>query len=436
MNKLFTTALLSTMLVGATTAFASPASPFEDVPKDHWAYDAIAQLSNDGVLEGYGDGTYEGSSSMTRYEFAQATAKAMTKTDEKHFIIIDKLCAEFSSELQALGVRVANLEKKADNVKITGSLRYRTFHKMKTGTSTTNHGDRHQNELRLTTDITANVNKHWDVKSRIYYNTNLKTSGNVHGDNITMDRLYADGTIGKIGVQLGKLPFKSNADFGLTADYRVSGAKVSFGGHEVNVDILGGRMNLGDDKIWDINDKNAVSDVASLQIYNKNDKRISWGVGYTHATVPNSMQRYTTNKNSMDIVSAGLGVKFNRNVGLNLAYAQNLKGKNVYSQSRTRYSIELDYKGANKAKKGSYGAYVAYRHIGEYGGLYSTYRANNSSFFDNFKGIDVGATYVVDKNIVLTAKYLNGDTITTGNGSGVKNSKKYEAIFGQVEFFF
>lgn len=57
---------------------------------------------------------------MTRYEMAQIVAKAMAKGAN-----VDKLAAEFADELDNLGVRVANLEKKADNVKITGELRFR-----------------------------------------------------------------------------------------------------------------------------------------------------------------------------------------------------------------------------------------------------------------------------------------------------------------------
>ena len=71
-----------------------------------------------GVIEGYGDATFGGDKLMTRYEMAQIVAKAMAKGAN-----CDKLAAEFADELDNLGVRVANLEKKADNVKITGQVR-------------------------------------------------------------------------------------------------------------------------------------------------------------------------------------------------------------------------------------------------------------------------------------------------------------------------
>ena len=57
---------------------------------------------------------------MTRYEMAQIVAKAMAKGAN-----VDRLAAEFADELDSLGVRVAALEKKSDNVKITGEIRAR-----------------------------------------------------------------------------------------------------------------------------------------------------------------------------------------------------------------------------------------------------------------------------------------------------------------------
>ena len=52
----------------AGTAFA--ANPFVDVPAKHWAYDAVAKLAQAGIVDGYGDGTFKGDKTMTRYEMA------------------------------------------------------------------------------------------------------------------------------------------------------------------------------------------------------------------------------------------------------------------------------------------------------------------------------------------------------------------------------
>ncbi len=78
-------------------------SPFSDVPQDHWAYDAVAQLAADGVIEGYGDTTFQGSKPITRFEMSQMVAKAMAARDAKHVgasdsALIDKLSAEVGAK--------------------------------------------------------------------------------------------------------------------------------------------------------------------------------------------------------------------------------------------------------------------------------------------------------------------------------------------------
>ena len=124
MRKTILSTCAAALLVGATSTGFAAANPFEDVPTDHWAYDAIAQLAADGVIEGYGDGTYRGDQEITRYEMAQMIARAMAKGGGNK-ALLDKLAAEFADELNSLGVRVAALEKKVDNVTWTGTVRYR-----------------------------------------------------------------------------------------------------------------------------------------------------------------------------------------------------------------------------------------------------------------------------------------------------------------------
>ena len=113
MKKTLVSALTTALVVGAASTTFAAANPFQDVPADHWAYDAVAQLAADGVIEGYGDGTYRGDQEITRYEMAQMVARAMAKGGNgADKALIDKLAAEFADELNSLGVRVSALEKK------------------------------------------------------------------------------------------------------------------------------------------------------------------------------------------------------------------------------------------------------------------------------------------------------------------------------------
>lgn len=162
MKELFTAALTTALTVGTASLTFAAANPFTDVPADHWAYDAVTQLAQDGVIEGYGDATFKGSQKITRYEMAQMIAKAMAKNNVSAAdkALIDKLTAEFSDELNNLGVRVANLERNADNVKWNGEMRY-------TYTSQRIDGQKRANkdELLLRLEPSAEVNQNWKVKA-------------------------------------------------------------------------------------------------------------------------------------------------------------------------------------------------------------------------------------------------------------------------------
>ncbi|MFA4030274.1 MAG: hypothetical protein GDYSWBUE_001916 [Candidatus Fervidibacterota bacterium] len=63
-----------------TIGFRSMASAqTKDVPPTHWAYQAVRQLVEWGILEGYPDGTFKGSQPLTRYEFALAVWRVLNK---------------------------------------------------------------------------------------------------------------------------------------------------------------------------------------------------------------------------------------------------------------------------------------------------------------------------------------------------------------------
>ena len=151
--------VLAMAMALGVTASAYAANPFSDVPAGHWAYDSISKLAAAGVIEGYGDDTFRGDRLMTRYEMAQIVARAMAKGAN-----VDKLAAEFADELDKLNVRVAALEKKSDNVKITGEIRYHYKHQ-----KNTNYGDKRYSEtgLRSRLYFTGKVNDNWNYVGRI-----------------------------------------------------------------------------------------------------------------------------------------------------------------------------------------------------------------------------------------------------------------------------
>ena len=61
--------------------FASAADSFSDVPRGHWAYDAVEQLAEKGIINGYADSTFRGDKTVTRYEMAQMIAQALKNVE-------------------------------------------------------------------------------------------------------------------------------------------------------------------------------------------------------------------------------------------------------------------------------------------------------------------------------------------------------------------
>ena len=183
--------VLAMAMALGVTASAYAANPFSDVPAGHWAYDAVNKLAAEGVVDGYPDGTYGGDRLMTRYEMAQIVAKAMAKGAN-----VDKLAAEFADELDSLGVRVANLEKKTDNVKITGQIRasYRS-------------GDysAHESYLRTRLFLNGQVNEDWSYTGRLQ---NRQYFDNESGDDdLELNWAYVSGPVGGVKVEAGRQDF-------------------------------------------------------------------------------------------------------------------------------------------------------------------------------------------------------------------------------------
>ena len=100
--------------------FSAVAAPlFPDVPEGHWAKDAVASLAAKGLVEGYPDGTFKGDRSASRWETAMIVARLLAKMDQAHSTFaskaeldeVRKLALALREELEALGVRVDNLEE-------------------------------------------------------------------------------------------------------------------------------------------------------------------------------------------------------------------------------------------------------------------------------------------------------------------------------------
>ena len=88
---------LTTLLngVAGTNMKADRTTLFPDVPSNHWAYEAVSDLSRRGLVEGYPDGTFGGDRLLTRYEFAEIVYRAIQNGVQ----VNEQLVTEFSPEM-------------------------------------------------------------------------------------------------------------------------------------------------------------------------------------------------------------------------------------------------------------------------------------------------------------------------------------------------
>ena len=426
MKKTMVAALAAALTIGAASTTFAAANPFSDVPRDHWAYDAVTQLAADGVIEGYGDGTYRGDRNITRYEMAQMVGKAMAKGDmsASDRALVDRLAAEFADELNNLGVRVSNLERNADMVKWTGELRYRYW--------SFRHEDaakKNKDQLQLRLFPTAEVNDHWKVKARLTASNNMKAD---ESGSVSMTYAFAEGSYDKFNVKLGKMPLYSNVDDGLVVDNFFSGAQVSFG-NKVKATIEAGRWNL-DNANKAIKAVSAGDQAANYQGIELSyaDGKISGGVAYRQFSsdafkIAPSYNKPGEQEDKAAIWSVGGKYRFDKNLSLAGAYAQNAKADKLKKAG----SVQLNYKGTKNSDMGSWGAYIAYRHTAANVSLASTFSTDhlgNGVTSYGAKGIDLGVGYVPFKNVLTQVQYFNGKELVTDD--------KIQTLYGRVSFFF
>ncbi len=435
MKKTLAAAITSALVIGvASTTFAA-ANPFSDVPTDHWSFDAVAKLAHEGVIDGYGDNTFRGDAKITRYEMAQMVAKAMAKENVSAAdkATIDKLSAEYASELNNLGVRVAALEKKTDNVKFSGYLRLdgsnKTTEKGASSPATTTAN------LRLFVD--AAVNDSWAVKARINNKADLDNDDTTAPNNrqSTIDWAYAQGPLFGATAKLGKFGGFDNAGYttgGMLLDNPVEGAEFAWQTKALKTTVTTARIAQGD---YDYTSTAAkfttpisygTTDYDAIQFDYKASNKLKLNAGYFH--LGNSDAFGTDDANN--IWNVGFDYKLSKNLTLGGAYAGSSAdastaiASDASSDEENSYTAQLTYKGVKQSAPGSFGIWAGYRQIGKLATLHPTY--DDAAYGE--KGFQVGTQYMLDKNIMAYVDYFKGEKISGGND--------VEKVFGRLQFSF
>ena len=382
MKKQFAAIFAATAVLGVTTAFA--ANPFSDVTPDSWAYQAVSQLAAAGIVNGYPDGTFKGQNDITRYEMAQMVAKAMANQDRANAeqqAMINRLADEFSNELNNLGVRVARLEDRVGNVKVTGDMRLRY------------RDAEHSNskfDARARVQFNAKVNDRTDAVVRLA--TDSFEFGNAKADtSAKVDRAYVNHKFGeRVSAKAGR--FGQVVGAGLAFDGTFDGAQFNAGNDKVNFQAAYGYAVSG---LAEGKTKATNPELAVVNLNGKVGKHANVGGFYTRV-------------NGEDLQLGGKAVKniygFNADANFDKVWVGGewLKASNV--EKSQAWTAGVGYGNYNQAKQGTWDVKAQYFNQKENAPIIDTTTWHNEYNAGN-KGWLATVDYALQNNVGLSAYY-------------------------------
>lgn len=396
-------------LLGSCGVANAAASPFTDVPQDSWAYDAVAQLAADGIVEGYGDGTFKGKRAITRFEMAQITAKAMAKNPQgADKALVEKLQAEFSEELKNLGVRVAELERNADKLRFDGFFRLRQEHFGKDN----NFANTSKAYVELYTH--AQVNDNWTVESKEKITTNMKNDQGNTGL-VELHNAYGYGKYKNFTVKVGK--FDTVDGYAYTHEDPMRGVQVTLG-TKLKAKIAGGRIGNPNNKF----DADVVSGIFTYPIA----KRTNLYAGYYYLKPwrlgANAFQCKNVAKEDYSLGNIGFDTLLGKNFRFIALYSRS-NAESTVPVNRNGFLLELDYKRMMVQNPGSFMLMLRHLRVNDTTAISSRYEAYCQG---RAYGTEISGCYAPIKNVELGAKYFFGkDEVTKKTKTFVRTEAKY-----------
>lgn len=421
----------------AGVSLAAPANPFIDIPANHWAYDAVKELSRDGVISGYGDATFRGDRTLTRYEMAAMIAK-ITDVDGKHEGLIKKLQSEFAAELYNLGVRVDALEKNASTIKFTGEgrIRYQQGLAIDADSARFSYEDGNSFSfqqrilLHLESDISDNVKFYGRINSENHSNDysgdgNPKTS---QTGNMFFERAEFNWTNKNFSLSAGRLV----PTFGqglIWDDASADGFLISYDFGKAK--LAGGYLDLDANHGFGAS-VNAAA--ANLDI-NVTDN-VNLSVAYLKTINPQNLHNFDSTEfphgYAFKQLAFGGNVKFGSDFTLIGEYVRN-SGAPDHAQKSGTWG-RLQWREADIENPGTFSVYADYLKLGNWAvdstgyGHTLNVTGGNGIGQDGAKGYGIGLEYVLAKNVNLE---LNGYNLKTYDGS-----QKYKKSYNLATNFF
>lgn len=419
---------LATSVAAMSTAFAA-ANPFADVPSKHWAYDAVSQLAKDGVVDGYSDKTFQGDKTMTRYEMAQVVGKAVARADKASAAdkkLIDKLSTEFAAELNNLGVRVANLEKNASNLKFTGDVRLR--YDNLSGT-TYDKGTAWKDRYRL--NMTSQINDKVTFNARYVFDDdkfNQETKGRLSDLNLSSKVGATTVTAGRYSLNMGPTTYFS----GTTGDVE---------GIMTNSKVGNFGLMLGYAQARNTGTASLISNM-TIKNFDFAEATYTAGKAKIYADYFKNLNSGTFGvADAYDIFGGALAYKFDKNWAVTGEYYKNSAddAKLANGDAPKATLARLQYKGASAANPGTFGLFfeygkmegdaLPYKFTGAFAKL--NYADINGASDNGIKFYNVEFDYGVAKNVTFNAMYQFGikDAVT---GNDVKSKNFTRAQFNYL----
>ena len=421
------TALLALAFAAlSATAFAADgADSFSDVPKDHWSYEALDYLAKNGVIEGYADGTFQGNRTMSRYEMAAITARAMqaSNLDIGARSVLEKLEKEYGSELATLRAQVEqnteDIRKNREAIerfKVHGFVRTQYDYDKNTDADTL---DRSANRFYMDLRLDMKVNDIWTVKAQSETNRHYN-NGHLRGENAMNENAQQtwsghDGNFQRIWVEaqqdgrwlnLGRawrgLGFQNvlfgNESDGFQFGIPLKGTNLTASGFWMASTGAGNKESLYGVGLWGAVGHNFDINVAyARSSLGKNESYTSGLIDHyeadpvTHRVFPVYRDNDRTNPRSYGyVVSAATNVAKNvRVIGDYVQTDADEQNKSV--------ALRLNYKGTKLDDVGSFGVYARYVRYGANGWLAGD--DEWGSTWNGTKGWIVGFKYVPWKNV-------------------------------------
>ena len=417
MKKHFATILATMAVLGTTTAFG--ANPFSDVTPDSWAYQSVSQLADAGIINGYPDGTFKGQKDITRFEMAQMIAKAMANQDRANAeqqAMINRLADEFSNELNNLGVRVARLEDRTGNVKVSGDVQFLLRHSFTKNGVLIGQGGQYYKpskfDVRGRVQFNAKVNDRTDVVARFRTYQMEFGDGGEYESTPTLDRGYVNHQFGKhTSVKVGR--FNQVIGNGLLYDDTFDGIQFNMGNDRVQLQLAHGYATAEHNETRFLPDRDQYNYAGLKGTLNK------------HIDVGAFYSRHRRDKTGYYNTYGNLyGVSTDMN--FNKLWIGGEWAKAVGTAHSHAWTAGIGYGNYNAAKKGTWDVKAQYfsfdQNLASYGSKWNfPFDANNYHWDYNATPPSVTTTYRGFRGWMATVDYALQDNVSLNAYYGFKN---------------